>query len=170
MRDVAIILCTWLHLIVMVVWIGHMANAWLLFGPLSRKYVSSNVYGDFIAEYRTKDRPVALSCIAVFIVTGLVMTLLNEQYRGIGNVFANSWSILLFIKHILVLAMIGLGVYQGSRVMPGLAKAGQELAKHNDSDTATQVAKFEKARYRVTQALCTIALIVLLLTAIGEIA
>ena len=91
MRDAAIIACTWLHLIVMVVWIGHMVNAWLLFGTLSRKYVNSSAYGEFIAEYRAKDKPVALSCIVVFIITGLVLTLLDEQYQGFGNILANSW-------------------------------------------------------------------------------
>ena len=145
-----------------------MVNALLLFSPLSKKYVNSTAYGEYIAEYRTKDKPVALTCIAVFIITGIVMTLLDEQYQGLGNFFANSWSVFLFVKHILILAMIGLGVYQGSRVMPGLAKAGRELANRNDPATAEQVAKIEKTRTRVTQVLCVLAILVLLLTAIGE--
>lgn len=167
--DDAVIVCTWFHLIVMIIWIGHMANALLLFGPLSRKYVNIDVYGDFVAEYRNKDRPVALSCILVFIVTGIVMTLLNEQYQGFGNILANSWSILLFVKHVFVVMMIGLGVYQGSRVMPGLAKAGKELAESNNPDVVARVNRLETIRKRVTQGLCLLALVVLLLTAAGEV-
>ena len=168
MGEAAIIACTWLHLIVLVIWIGHMVNALLLFTPLISKYVDKSRYGEFIAEYRAKDSPVAISCIVVFIITGIVLTLLDEQYQGFGNVLANSWSTTLLIKHVLVLAMIGLGVYQGSRVMPGLAEAGKKLAKQNNPDAVSDVARLEKVRKRVTQSLCGLAMIVLLLTAIGE--
>ena len=51
---------------------------------------------------------------------------LNENYKGIGDILANSWSLVLFTKHILVLAMVGLGIYQGSRVMPNLAEASRK--------------------------------------------
>jgi uncharacterized membrane protein len=169
MEEAAIIACTWLHLIVLVIWLGHMVNSLLLFGPLTSKYVSKSRYGEFIAEYRAKDQPVAISCIAIFIITGLVLTLLDEQYQGFGNVFANSWTTTLLIKHILVLAMIVLGVYTGTRVMPSLAKAGKKLADQNDADAVSEVAKLEKVRLRVTQSLCALAMVVLLLTAIGEI-
>jgi uncharacterized membrane protein len=168
MEEAAIIACTWLHLIVLVIWVGHMVNSLLLFEPLTSKYIDKSRYGEFIAEYRAKDKPVAISCIVVFIITGLVLTLLDEQYQGFGNVFANSWSTTLLIKHILVLAMIVLGVYQGSRVMPGLAKAGKKLANPNDAAAVSEVARLEKVRLRVTQSLCGLAMVVLLLTAIGE--
>jgi uncharacterized membrane protein len=167
-EEAAIIACTWLHLIVLVIWVGHMVNSLLLFEPLTSKYVSQSRYGEFIAEYRAIDSPVAISCIVVFIITGLVLTLLDEQYQGFGNVLANSWSTTLLIKHILVLAMIILGVYMGSGVMPGLAKAGKMLTNQNAPDAASEVARLEKVRKRVTQSVCGLAMIVLLLTAIGE--
>jgi putative copper export protein len=102
-----------------------MLNALLLFAPLTKEFVKENVYGDFIAKYRKKDQPVAIGCIVVFFITGFFLMLLNEHYMGIGDVFTNSWSIVLFVKHLLFLAMVGLGVYQGTRVMPNLAKAGK---------------------------------------------
>jgi uncharacterized membrane protein len=168
MKEAAVIACTWLHLVVLVIWIGHMVNSLILFGPLASKYVSKSHYGEFIAAYRAKDRPVSIICIVIFIITGLVLTLLNEQYQGFGNVLANSWSTTLLIKHILVLAMIGLGLYIGTRVMPDLAEAGKKLAHQNDAGAASEVARLEKVRKRVNLSLCILAMLVLLLTAIGE--
>lgn len=169
MEDAAIIICTWLHFIVLVIWIGHMFNSLLLFSPLASTYVHKDVYGDFIAEYRRRDQPVAMSCIAIFIVTGIVLTLLDPEYEGIGNFFANTWSIMLFIKHLLVLAMIGLGVYQGKRVMPGLVTAAKKLSTHNNSDTISDFTRLEKTRKTVTLALVGLAAVILLLTAIRSI-
>jgi uncharacterized membrane protein len=169
MEDAAIIICTWLHLIVLVIWIGHMFNSLLLFSPLASTYVHKDVYGDFIAEYRRRDQPVALSCIAIFIITGIILMLLDTEYEGIGNIFVNTWSIMLFIKHLLVLAMIGLGVYQGKKVMPGLAVAAKKLSAQNDADTVSSFTRLEKVRIRVTQSLVGLAAVVLLLTAVGDI-
>jgi uncharacterized membrane protein len=169
MEDAAIIICAWLHLIVLVIWIGHMFNALILFSPLASTYINKDVYGDFIAEYRRKDQPVALSCIVLFIITGIFLMLFDSQYEGVGNVFANTWSIMLFIKHLLVLAMIGLGVYQGKGVMPRLAVAANKLSTQNDADTVSNFTRLEKVRKRVTQILVGLATAILLLTAIGNI-
>lgn len=37
--------------------------------------------------------------------------LINKHYLGLGNFFGNSWSILIGIKHVLVLAFLALAVY-----------------------------------------------------------
>jgi uncharacterized membrane protein len=171
MKEVAIIACTWLHLIVLVIWIGHMFNALILFAPLAGRYVKTTDYGDFIAEYRRRDKPVALSCIAIFFITGFFLMLLNENYTGVGDILANSWSLVLFTKHILVLAMVGLGIYQGSRVMPSLAEVSKKSATQEPDEPGTiaAVSRLEKTRRTVTQALCGLAMLVLLLTAIGEV-
>ena len=172
MREMLLVTCTWLHLVVTVIWIGHMINSVLLFTPpLARRYVKGTEYGDFIAEYRRRDQPVSLSCIAIFFITGLGLLLLDEHYEGIGSVFANNWSAVLFAKHILVLAMVGLGFYMGRQVMPNLAKASKELAIQNEQqpETVLSVARLEKRRGVVAQALSGLALVVLLLTALGGV-
>ena len=97
--------------------------------------------------------------------------LLNENYKGIGDILANSWSLVLFAKHILVLAMVGLGIYQGSRVIPNLAAASKKSATQelDKPETIAIISRLEKTRKTVTQALCGLAVLVLLLTAIGEV-
>jgi len=170
MNNIILVVCNWLHLIATVVWIGHMANSAILFTPLSKKYVSKSTYGDFLADYRRRDKPTALTAIVVFFATGLGLMLLSPQYQGLGNIFANSWSTIVFAKHIIVLVMVGLGVYMGSAIMPKLASAWSELATEGTSHSAinSHIARLERVRSSVALSLLILGLVVLLLTAIGE--
>jgi putative copper export protein len=34
----------------------------------------------------------------------------NENYQGLGNFFANPWSVLIVLKHVVVLAFLVLGI------------------------------------------------------------
>ncbi|MFC1894015.1 hypothetical protein ACFLYR_08395 [Chloroflexota bacterium] len=67
--------------------------------------------------------------------------------------------------------MVGLGVYQGSRVMPSLAEAGKRLAARSESrqEAVALVSEMKKKRRVVTQTLCGLSISVFLLTAVGEI-
>ena len=170
MSNVALIACTWLHLIATVVWIGHIVNSFILFTPLSKRYVPESSYGDFLANYRRRDQPIALSTIATFFVTGLGLMLLDPEYQGLGSIFANSWSIMVFAKHVIVLVMVGLGIYMGTAIMPRLAKAWSELASEEitHSTTNPRVTGLERLRNIVAYSLLVLSLVVLLLTAIGE--
>jgi putative copper export protein len=62
--------------------------------------------------------------LLVFIVTGTYLLLVNEQYLGVGD-FGNTWSILMLVKHIAIIALIGLGAYTDRVVTP---RAAQEPA------------------------------------------
>ena len=169
MSSIILIICTWLHLIATVVWIGHIVNSVILFGPLSKKYISESVYGDFLADYRRRDQPIAISAIAVFFVTGLGLMLLNAQYQGFGNPFANSWSAVVFAKHIIVLIMVGLGVFMGTAIMPKLAESWSKLTAAASHPAAhSPIARLERLRSLVTFSLLLLGLAVLLLTALGE--
>jgi hypothetical protein len=48
--------------------------------------------------------------LAVFGVTGIYPMLASPHYLGVGK-FVNPWSILMMVKHVVVLVMIGLGSY-----------------------------------------------------------
>ena len=48
--------------------------------------------------------------LLVFAITGIHLTVADANYLSLGN-FGNPWSILMLVKHILVLAMIALGFW-----------------------------------------------------------
>lgn len=49
--------------------------------------------------------------LLILLVTGTYLMLINESYLGLGNFFGNAWSILIVLKHVLVLAFLALAVY-----------------------------------------------------------
>jgi putative copper export protein len=49
--------------------------------------------------------------LLIFLVTGTHLMLINENYLGLGNFFGNPWSVLIMIKHVLVLAFLALAAF-----------------------------------------------------------
>jgi uncharacterized membrane protein len=54
--------------------------------------------------------PLVLISMVLFIVTGSYLLVIDEDYAGLGNVVANSWTTLMLIKHLVIVVLIGLGV------------------------------------------------------------
>jgi putative copper export protein len=48
--------------------------------------------------------------LLIFLVTGTHLMMINEDYLGLGNFFGNSWSILIIVKHVLVVAFLALAI------------------------------------------------------------
>lgn len=55
--------------------------------------------------------------LVIFLVTGTYLMVINDRYMGLGDIFANTWSILIVVKHGLVLAFLALAVIS-ERVFP----------------------------------------------------
>jgi uncharacterized membrane protein len=52
---------------------------------------------------------IALSAM-LFIVTGTYLLFVDPRYAGLGNFFANTWTALMLIKHLVVIVLIALAV------------------------------------------------------------
>ena len=80
----------------------------------------------------------------------------DPSYLGIGN-FNNMWSIMMLVKHILILGMLGMGFWYN-----GLMRVGPMLSSNNGSAQAF-------ARFRQYSNLMAITgVLVLFLTAISQ--
>jgi putative copper export protein len=44
--------------------------------------------------------------------------LINKNYAGLGNFFANPWSVLIIVKHVLVLAFLVVAMYSERAFLP----------------------------------------------------
>jgi putative copper export protein len=65
--------------------------------------------------------------LLVFIVTGTHLMLTNENYLGLGNFFGNLWSILIIIKHVIVLAFLALGIIAERIYVPQISDEKPEI-------------------------------------------
>jgi len=150
MTQVLISLSYWLHALATVIFIGH----FLLLAGIYIPALSKN--GIALSEISKRSRPWMYASLLIFIITGIYLMLVDPNYLGIGN-FSNFWAVMMLVKHILVLAMIGMGFWFNAilRIGPLMSSNNPELA----------IVRFRK--YVNSMAVCGV--LVLLLTALAQV-
>ena len=121
----------WLHILATVVFIGYFLLLALIYLPAINA-VSGDVQGRLISAISKRSRPWLYVSLLIFIVTGSYLTLTDPSYLGLAH-FGSPWTILMLIKHLLILGMIGIGFWFNAilRVGPLASSntgAGQAMA------------------------------------------
>jgi uncharacterized membrane protein len=114
--------------------------------------------GPLLSAISRRSRAWLYASLLIFAATGVHLTLADANYISLGN-FGNPWSILMLIKHLLILAMIGLG---------GWFNAVLRVGPTMSSDVRGQQAIASFHLY--ARLMAALGLAVLLLTAIAQCA
>jgi uncharacterized membrane protein len=109
MSQLLIVFSVWLHSLATVIFIGYYVLLALIYLPALQDG-KQNVCGATISAISKRGRPWLYGSLLVFAITGVYLMLVDPSYRGVGN-FLNPWSILMLIKHVLVLGMVGMGFW-----------------------------------------------------------
>jgi len=104
-------LSTWLHALATIVMIGYYVFTGLIFLPIFERQMQANALRDLLEQVSARIRPFFGGSLLIFLVTGTHLMLINDNYLGLGNFFGNPWSVLIVIKHVLVLAFLILAIY-----------------------------------------------------------
>jgi len=111
MATFLIALSTWLHALATIVMIGYYLFTSLIFLPILERQMQGTALRNLLESVSGRLRPFFGGSLLIFLVTGTHLMLINENYLGLGNFFANPWSVLIVIKHVLVLTFLALAVY-----------------------------------------------------------
>ena len=111
MSTFLVALSTWLHALATIVFIGYYLFTGLIYLPVFERQMQANALRNLLEQVSVRLRPFFGGSLLIFLVTGTHLTLINDSYLGLGNFFANPWSILIVIKHVLVLAFVVLAVF-----------------------------------------------------------
>jgi uncharacterized membrane protein len=111
MSNFLVALSTWLHGLATIVMIGYYLFTSLIYLPIFERQMQANALRDLFEQVSARLRPFFGGSLLIFLVTGTHLMLINENYLGLGNFFANPWSVLIVIKHVLVLAFLALAVF-----------------------------------------------------------
>jgi uncharacterized membrane protein len=111
MSTFLVALSTWLHSLATIVMIGYYVFTGLIYLPVFERQMQANALRDLLEQASARLRPFFGGSLLIFLVTGTHLMLINENYLGLGNFFANPWSVLIVIKHVLVLAFLALAVF-----------------------------------------------------------
>jgi uncharacterized membrane protein len=111
MPDFLVALSTWLHSLATIVMIGYFVFPSLIYLPVFERQMPANALRDLLEQLSARLRPFFGGSLLIFLITGTHLMLVNDNYLGLGNLFGNLWSVLIVIKHVLVLAFLVLAVF-----------------------------------------------------------
>ncbi|MFT3891032.1 MAG: hypothetical protein QM730_05310 [Anaerolineales bacterium] len=155
MSQILFSLSTWLHALATVVFIGHFLLLSLIYLPAFGKS-NAEITGPILSEVSKRSRPWLYVSLVIFMVTGIYLMIVDPNYRGVGN-FGNLWAVAMLLKHILIVAMIGMGF-----VFNALLRVGPMMSSNSGAEAA--ISRF--GLYSRLMALCGV--LVLLLTALAQ--
>jgi len=127
--DVEQAVAAWLHSLATVILLGYHALLALVVVPVMGRAVGPPTQGRVIPAVERRALPLILASIGVFLVTGMCMLFTDERFLGVGHFFGSTWSTLIVIKHVVVVALIGTGVYIDLLVVPDIATPVDEVAQ-----------------------------------------
>lgn len=152
MSQILFALSVWLHALATVILIGHYLLLSVIYLPVLEK---NN--GAALSEISKRSRTWMYLSLVIFMVTGIYLTFVDSNYLGIGN-FGNFWSIMMLVKHLLIVGMIGLGFWFNA-----FLRVGPMMASNNNAELGIR-------RFRTySNWMAILGVCILLLTALAQI-
>ncbi len=146
----------WLHSLAMTVFIGHYLLLALIYLPAMRKN-ELDVIGPILSAISRQSRLWMYASLVVFMITGIYLMFADPNYLGVGN-FGNIWSIMMLVKHILIVVMIGAGFWFNA-----IWRVGPMLSSRNGAELAY-------GRFKLYVSIMAVSsVLVLLLTSVSQI-
>lgn len=108
--DVSELFATWLHTLAFVIAWGYYGILGRITLPALERSLDVATQARTLVEIERRALPLVLISVALFLVTGTYLLFVDQAYAGFGNVFANTWTTLMLVKHLVVIALIALGV------------------------------------------------------------
>lgn len=148
-------LFTWLHALATVIFIGQYLLLAVLYLPAFAKQ-KAEITGPILSDISKRSRPWMYASLLIFMVTGIYLMIVDPNYLGVGD-FGNLWSIAMLVKHLLIVAMIGMGFFFNA-----ILRVGPLMSSNSGAESA--IARF--GIYTKLMAVCGV--LVLLLTALAQ--
>lgn len=149
-------LSLWLHALGTVLLIGNYLLLSLIYLPVFVKNQAEPLSGIILSDISKRSRVWMYTSLFIFFISGIYLMVADPNYLGIGD-FGNIWSVMMLVKHILIVAMLGIGFW-----FNGILRVGPLLSSKTGAGPAL-------ARFRQYSNLMAITgVLVLLLTAISQ--
>ena len=129
MSTILVALSTWLHTLATIVMIGYFVFTSLIYLPVFARQMQANALRDLLEQVSARLRPFFGGALLIFLVTGTHLMLINQNYLGLGNFFSNPWSVLIVVKHVLVLPFLALAVFSERAFLAKVSDQNPEALK-----------------------------------------
>lgn len=99
----------WLHLLATVALLGYYAVLAVIVVPVLRRALPAAQLAAALAAVERRALPLIIGSLAVFLATGIYLMGADARYGGVGSI-GSTWASVLLVKHIVVIAMVGVGL------------------------------------------------------------
>lgn len=104
------LIAIWLHTLAFVIAWGYYGILGRIALPALERSLEEPARTATLVEIERRALPLVLLSIVLFVATGTYLLLIDPHYAGLGHFFANAWSTLMFVKHAVVIVLVGLGI------------------------------------------------------------
>ena len=114
----------WLHLLATVTLLGYSASLAVVFVPVLRRTLPTAQLTDTLAAVERRALPIVIGSLAIFLATGIYLMGVDPRYAGAGTI-GSTWTTVLLVKHLAVIAMVGVGLILDALIVRAAAAADE---------------------------------------------
>jgi len=151
MTSILVALSSWLHALATVIFIGHFVLLAVIYIPALADTPAA------LSAVSKRSRWWMYASLLVFIFTGVYLMFIDPNYLGIGK-FNNFWSVMMLVKHLLIVGMIAMGFWFNA-----IMRVGPLMSSNTGAMQA-----LERFRWYVN-AMAICGVLVLLLTVLAQV-
>lgn len=115
-----------LHTLAMMIVLGYYGVLGRIVLPALRRTLEPRQLATSLVAVERRARPLLVISIALFAITGIYLMIVDEQYAGLGNIGGSTWAALVLGKHVVVAALVAVGLAV-DRLVDGLADSDDGL-------------------------------------------
>ncbi|HYM85054.1 MAG TPA: hypothetical protein VEY67_12985 [Candidatus Dormibacteraeota bacterium] len=108
--DVAHLLAVAVHTLAFVIAWGYYGILGRIVLPALERSIEGSALGASIAAIERRALPLVALSAVLFTVSGSYLLVADPHYRGLGDVFASSWTVLILVKHVVIAGLVVLAV------------------------------------------------------------
>ena len=108
--DVAQVLAVWLHTLAFVIAWGYYGILGRIVLPGLERSIERPAQAAALLAIERRALPLVVLSLVLFTATGTYLLVNDPHYAGLGDFFASTWTTLMLLKHLLVVALVVLGV------------------------------------------------------------
>lgn len=108
--DVAHLLAVAVHTLAFVIAWGYYGILGRIVLPALERSLDGPTVSVSIAAIERRALPLVVLSALLFTVSGSWLLVVSPQYQGLGNLFASTWTTLILVKHVVVIALVALAV------------------------------------------------------------
>jgi uncharacterized membrane protein len=129
--EIGHVLAIWFHTVALVIAWGYYGILGRIALPALERSLDRQAIPAALLAIERRAAPLVVVSAVLFTLTGTYLLVIDPHYAGPGNVTASSWTLLMLVKHVLVLGFVALAIAV-DRLVRRIARTGDAARRQRD--------------------------------------